>query len=268
MRYEILGPLRVVDGESIRLLNAQKVEVLLATLLTKPDHLMSIDQLLAELWPENQPRRALAALYVYVSKLRKFLKRPGLPSGPIVTRPRGYVLSLGDDEVDHQIFEQLLRQGRAHVLARRHEEAVVVLRRARELWRGMPFGSISKGPILGSFSTWLDQARLECVEMETSSSLVLGRQYELVPFLYSLISEYPLHEMFYGQLMVALCRCERRADALRVYQSARSVLMEELGVEPGRSLRNLQHWVLTAEEGEAGIQWKALGRLDLGTRPG
>src|SRR6185503_18952705 len=116
------------------------------------------------------------------------------------------------------------------------------------LWRGPALGDLRAGPIVEGFVTWLAEARLECLEMLADSHLELGRHRELVGRLYSLTAEHPLREAFYRQLMLALYRSERQADALKVYQMARKTLNEELGLEPCRSVQDLQRAILTADD--------------------
>jgi DNA-binding SARP family transcriptional activator len=228
------------------------MEVLLATLLIMPGRVISIDQLIAEIWPVSPPRRATAALHVYISQLRKFLDRPGL-ANPIVTRSPGYLFLFGDAETDLQNFQDLMAQGRDHVRAARHEAAVTCLQSALRLWRGSALSELRDGTIIRTFTAWLDQVRLECIEMLVSSSLMLGRHGEITPFLYSQLAEHPFNETFYQQLMVALYRSGRRAEALKVYMAARDSLQKELGLEPCRALRDLQHTILTAEEASAPV---------------
>jgi DNA-binding SARP family transcriptional activator len=185
---------------------------------------------------------------VFVSQLRKFLSRPGRPASPVVTRPPGYLLSLGGDEFDAQQYLRQMEAGRAHAAAARHAEAAGCLAGALELWRGPVLNGVCPGPILEGFVSWLTEARLDCTEQLIDSQLALGRHRELVGRLYSLTAEHPLRESFYRQLMLALYRSDRQADALKVYQSARRTLNEELGLEPCRALQEVQRAVLRADD--------------------
>jgi DNA-binding SARP family transcriptional activator len=203
-----------------------------------------MDQLVTEVWGDKPPRRQIAALYVYISQLRRFLDRCGR-TGAIVTQRPGYLLSTADDEVDLREFQELARQGRVLARAGRHDEAVTKLEAALALWRGPALGDLRGTPIIDRFGAWLDEARLECVELMVSSGLAAGRHYELVSTLHGLVAEHPLHETFYEQLITALYRTGRRTNALEVYQSARDTLRAELGLEPRRSLRELQRVILT-----------------------
>ncbi|HEX2312220.1 MAG TPA: AfsR/SARP family transcriptional regulator [Thermomonospora sp.] len=247
MRFEILGPLRVTeDGENI-VIRARKMEILLATLLIRTGQVVSLDQLVTEIWNHNPPRRATAALYVYVSQLRKLLHRPDRPGSVIITRAPGYVLCPAADELDLVVLQQLVNEGRDAARQGRHAAAAEAFGSALRLWRGPVLSELRDGPIVTGFVTWLEEVRLECTEKMVEAKLALGHHHELISFLYARIGEHPLHEAFYRQLMQALYRSERRADALHVYRTARQTLQEELGLEPGRALRDLQQRILVAD---------------------
>lgn len=247
MRYELLGPLRVVSEEGTSAsIGAQKIETLLAALVIRSDQVVATEQLMTEIWGERVPRRATAGIHVYVSQLRKFLGRCG-GSHPVVTRPPGYVLRSGDDELDYRSFLELVGWGRDRAREGRYEQASNCFENALGMWRGPVLGDLSHGPIVEGFVTWLSETRLECTEMLIDAQLELGRHRELVGQLYSLTAEHPLRESFSRQLMLALYRSERQADALEVYQSVRKTIHEELGLEPCRALQELQHGILTAD---------------------
>lgn len=251
MRYEILGPLRVVDDSNISSISAQKIEMLLAVLLVRVEQVVTADQLISEIWGQKPPRRATTGLHVYISQLRKFLHRPGRDS-PVVTRSPGYLLHMHKDELDLRDFQRLVSEGRTLAKSHQHAEAIDRFDTALGLWRGPAFGALWECPIVKGCAIWLNEARLECIEIQIESGLMLGQHRELVGRLHALIEEHPLRETFYRQLMLALYRSERTADSLKVYQDARRTLQDELGLEPCRSLRNLQHAILQAD-----------GRLDV-----
>lgn len=248
MKYEMLGPLRVTDESGSSFINARKIQVLLALLLVRSKQVVSIDEAITEIWGNNPPRRATAGVHVYISQLRKFLSRPDRAENPIVTRPPGYLLQLGDDEIDVHQFRALMHQGRSHLKAGQHPEASNAFEDALALWRGPVLGDLCGGPALEGFAAWTQEARLECTELLVEAQLCQGRHRELVGRLYSLTAEHPLREAFYRQLMLALSRSERQADALRVYQQARNTLNEELGLEPCRALRELQRAILVDDD--------------------
>ncbi|MCK2244447.1 MULTISPECIES: AfsR/SARP family transcriptional regulator [unclassified Crossiella] len=246
MKYEILGPLRVLDDNAYTSISARKVEITLAVLLIRADHVVSFDQLVTELWGDSPPRRVAAGVHVHISQLRKFLHRPDRADNPIVTHPRGYLLKLGNDELDFRHFLRLCESGRGLVREERWAEAADCLERALGLWRGPVLRDLGNGPIIDGFAAWLMESRLECLELLADCWLQLGRHRELVAQLYSLIAEYPLRETFYRRLMLALYRSDRQADALEVYRRARRTLHDELGLEPCRALQDLQRAILSS----------------------
>ncbi|MEV0431320.1 AfsR/SARP family transcriptional regulator [Micromonospora sp. NPDC049836] len=248
IRYGLLGPLRVFGGAGDTTIGARKIQILLCVLLIRSGQVVSIDQLTAELWGDNAPRRSTAALQVYVSQLRKFLHRPEDAQNPIVTRLPGYVLNTGADQVDVHVFQNLVRQGRQAARDHDHEAAVALFEEGLALWRGPALMGLRDSPAVSVFATWLDEFYLECVEAMVESNLALGRHRDLIGTLQALTAEHPLREAFYRQLMLALYRSERQADALRVYQNARAVLSDELGLEPCRGLRDLQAAILSADD--------------------
>lgn len=248
MKYELLGPLRVTDEKGSSFISARKIQTLLAVLLIRSDHLVPVDQLIAEIWGEQVPRRAMAGLHVYVSQLRKFLHRPGRMSSPIVTQSPGYVLHPGSDELDHQTFLRLVERGRGHLREGWQERAMADFRQALELWRGPALGDHRPGPIIEGFATWLTETRLDCVELLIDAQLAAGQHREPIGWLYSLTAEHPLRETFHRQLMLALYRSERQADALKAYQVAYRTLSDELGVRPSRTLQDLQLAILHADD--------------------
>ena len=247
MRYEILGPLRLIDGERTSFIGARKIEALLVTLLIRSDHVVGVEHLMAEIWGNQPPREAGSALHVYISKLRKHLRGPERKENPIVTRPQGYMLRLGADEIDFHAFVRLADRGRAYLRAGEREKAAESLERALTLWRGTMTTGSAHGPIVDGFRRWLLETRLECTDLLMETHLALGHHRELVGRLFSLITEHPLQEGFYRQLMLALYRADRKADALNVYQTARRILREELGLEPCRALQDLERGILTAD---------------------
>jgi SARP family transcriptional regulator, regulator of embCAB operon len=248
VRYEMLGPLQVVENGNVSFMKAPKAEQLLATLLIRFNQVVTIDQLIAELWGEQVPKRALAGLYVYVSQLRKFLSTAGHKGNPIVTHSSGYLLQLGSDELDFYNFQKLVDSGRGHVKEQRYEHAVTVFESALSLWRGNILSVLGNGPIGYGFVAWITEVRLECIEMLMECHLRLGHHREVIARLYSLTAEHPVREVFYCQLMLALYRSDRQADALSVYRQARRTLQSELGLEPCRALQDIQRAILTADE--------------------
>jgi DNA-binding SARP family transcriptional activator len=243
MRYEILGSVRVVDGDEVRYLTAHKVEIIFAALLASADRVVSADQLITEAWGSTPPRKALPGLHVYVSQLRKFLHQPGTDS-PVATQPPGYLLRVEPGEADFREFLGLLERGRVAARNEHYEEAIDLCDQALALWRGPAVGDLVQGPVLRAFALWLEEARSECTELRAECALHLGRHREVIGGLYSLCNEYPLREKLYQQLMLALYQSGRRADALTVFRSARHVFAVELGLEPCRALQELQQAII------------------------
>jgi DNA-binding SARP family transcriptional activator len=248
LRYQALGTVCVVDGDDVLSIGARKVEALLTTLLIRANQVVTNDQLIGELWGEDPPRRALAALHVYVSQLRKFLGAGKRGESPIVTRSPGYLIRVRDDDLDLDVFRRLVLLGREHMRAKRYEDASATFAQALDLWRGPALGDVREGAIAKGFATWLEELRLECIEMFVEADFMLGRHRELVSLLYTLVSEHPLHEAFYRQLMLALYRSDRQGDALQVYRLARDKLTTELAIEPCRALRDLHRAILQADD--------------------
>ncbi|GAA3012273.1 hypothetical protein GCM10010519_48820 [Streptomyces lactacystinicus] len=224
------------------------MEILFAALLARAEQSVGIDELITELWGERPPLRATSALYVYVSQLRKFLIRAGCTGSVIETQHSGYMLHLGPHGLDVEAFLWLAQNGRQHVDREEHEQAVAEFKRALGMWHGPALGNLRDGPIVNGFATWIQEHRLECIEIMMQSNLALGRHREIIGQLYSLTVDQPFRETFYRQLMIALYRSERRADALNVYRAARETLRRDLGIDPGSALRTLHQEILTADD--------------------
>ncbi|WP_424639163.1 AfsR/SARP family transcriptional regulator [Embleya sp. AB8] len=249
MRYEILGPVRIVDGDRPRTIAAPKPETLLAALLARRGQVLTVDQIVGEIWSGARPQRAKSTVHVYVSRLRAILGAPGpARSGPLTTCSGGYALHPGADRVDADAFHDLVERGRAGARAGQRHEAAELFAGALDLWRGSAYAGVACGPIVRAHAARLEASRLECLELLVEAHLALGRYRESVARLYALTTEYPLHESFARHLMIALSHCGRRADALAVYQDTRGALRELLGLEPSRALREVQHAVLTGVE--------------------
>ncbi|MCO1581923.1 AfsR/SARP family transcriptional regulator [Crossiella sp. SN42] len=248
MRFEILGRLRVASQAGPQFLTAPKREVVLATLLLRANQVVSVEKLVTEVWGQVPPRTATAALHVHVSQLRKYLAESCGLDNRILTCSPGYLIRVGPGELDLDVFQAEVARGRELVRGGRHEEAVAVFHTALAMLREPALNEINGGSIITSFLSWLEEVRLECLELLVESKLALGWHRELVSHLHSLVREDPLHEGFCRLLMLTLYRCDRRAEALQVYQNARAVLRRELGLEPCRALSDLHRAILTADE--------------------
>ncbi|MFL5798371.1 MAG: BTAD domain-containing putative transcriptional regulator [Actinomycetota bacterium] len=239
IEFRILGPLEIVrDGRAL-LLGGRKQRSLVALLVLHAGEFLSSDRLIEELWRESESGAA-ARLQVYVSQLRKAL---GENASALQTRPGGYELAVSPEAVDANRFERLAGEGREALAAGDAEAAARTLRGALAMWRGPALGELAYEPLAERAAARLEELRVVAREDRIEADLALGRDRELVAELEQLIGEHPLRERLRGQLMVALYRCGRQADALRAYREARSELAEE-GLEPGPELEALQTAIL------------------------
>ena len=239
MQFRILGPLEVADGDRlVSLAGAQRA--LLTLLLLSANEVVSADRLLEELWGEQVPESGRAALQVRVSQLRKALGGDG---GRIVTRTPGYLLRVDRDELDLYRFERLVTEADGAEPA----EAAAKLHEALGLWRGAPLDDVSHESFAQPAIRRLEELRLAAFEKRIEADLKLGRHAEIIAELETLVEQNPLREHLHAQLMLALYRCGRQADALAAYQSARRVLVEQLGIEPSAPLRALEQAILRQE---------------------
>jgi len=244
--FRILGPLEVhVRGRAVDL-GGPKPRALLAILLLHAGGVVSADRLLDELWGETPPRTANHLLHVYVSSLRKALALPALDgSRPVLlSRPPGYLLDLEPEELDAHRFEHLLAKGRRLLAGDDPERASQTLREALALCRGPTLADFTYEPFAQAEIARLEELRLVALEERVEADLALGRHPELVGELEALVAASPLRERPRGQLMLALYRSGRQAEALEAYREARQVLVDELGIEPSPSLQRLQLAIL------------------------
>jgi DNA-binding SARP family transcriptional activator len=235
MEFGILGPLEVLEEGQALDLGAAKQRSLLAVLVLNANQVVSRDRLIDALWGERPPETAAKALQVYVSQLRRVLGRERLR-----TKSPGYLLQLDRDELDLHRVERLLNEA-AQVGP---EAAAATLREALSLWRGPPLAEFAYQGFAQSEIARIEELRLACLEERLEADLARGRHATLVGELEGLVQEHPLRERLRAQLMLSLYRSGRQAEALEAYQEARRVLIEDLGIEPGRSLRELEGSIL------------------------
>jgi YVTN family beta-propeller protein len=247
LEFRILGPVEVVDGDRSVALGAPKQRAVLALLLLHRGEVVLRDRVIDELWGEQVPASAAKSVQVYVSNLRK-----ALGDGLVVTRGGGYVLETGPVQVDCDRFESLVGEGRAALERGNPREARARLAEALALWRGPALQDFSYEPFAHSEIARLEEARLAALEDRIEADLALGRHAALVSELEALVLEHPLRERLYGQLMLALYRSGRQADALERYQQARRKLIDELGIEPGPALKDLEQAILAQDPSLAG----------------
>ena len=250
MEYRVLGKLEVLrDGHPVDL-GAFADRALLALLLTAPNSVFSSDQILDELWGDAGGVDKHNALWVYVSGLRKALEpdREKRTEGSILlTRAPGYLIEAEADQIDSLRFEQMVIEGRA--LADVDPAAAsLVLGESLALWRGRAFEEFTYESFAQAEIARLEELRLEAVELRIDADLRQGLSRELISELESLVRQHPFKERITGQLMLALYRSSRQADALRAFQVLKSRLGEELGIDPSASLRKLEEQIVTGDE--------------------
>ena len=264
--FRVLGPLEATrDGEPLRL-GGGKQSALLAILLLNANEVVSSDRLIDELWGETPPETAGKALQVHVSQLRKVLepeRGSGDPGRVLITRSPGYMLALEPDQLDLTRFDRLAREGREALASDDPERAATLLRDALSLWRGPPLADLAFESFAQSEIARLEELRLAALEDRIAADLECGRHADVVGELESLVRAEPLRERPRGQLMLALYRSGRQADALDTYRSARETLVEKLGIEPGKELQGLHEAILRqdasldlAREGTMDSEWK------------
>jgi DNA-binding SARP family transcriptional activator/tetratricopeptide (TPR) repeat protein len=238
MEFRILGPLEASDGGSLIPLGPTKQRALLALLLLDANRVVSQRRILEELW-DDPPASAAKAIQTYVSGLRKVL-----PAGSLTTQPPGYSMKVEPDSFDLERFEQLRNAGRSALASHDLDHAAARLSEALTLWRGPALTEFASEPLSRSEGARLQELYLATTEDRTEVLLALGRSGEVAAELDALVAQHPLRERLRGQLMVALYRSGRQAEALSVYQSGRRILVEELGLEPGRALQDLERAIL------------------------
>jgi len=235
LEFRLLGPLEVRDGERLFDVRRKKQRALLAALALRAGDVVSTDRLVDELWGERAPRTARHALENYVSELRKIIGRD-----VILTRPSGYELHVEPDQVDVVQFERLVAEARGRGAGERAEK----LTRALSLFRGPPLADLVFEPFAETEVPRLAELELAAREELVEAELELGRHADVVAVLEPLVAAHPFRERFRAQLMLALYRSGRQAEALAAYQEARRVLVEELGIDPSEELQELERGIL------------------------
>jgi DNA-binding SARP family transcriptional activator/pimeloyl-ACP methyl ester carboxylesterase len=240
VQVRLLGPVEVYDDEGRpRAIGAAKERSLVATLALAAGQAVTADALIWALWGEDPPRVARKTLQTYVWNLRQ-----AFGAECLVTDPVGYRLVVSADDVDVHRFRALVRAGDEARRSGDAEAARAALHDALALWRGPPFAGVAQQTGLAGEGVRLEQERLAVVEARVAADLEAGLHDDLVPELEQLVVEHPFRERLWGHLMVALYRCGRQSDALAAYQRARTLLREELGLEPGGELQRLEAAVL------------------------
>lgn len=235
MEFRILGPLEVEQNGRQILLGGEKQRALLALLLLTRGRPVSTDRLIDEIWDGDPPATAVKSVQVYVARLRR-----ALGGSRLVTRGRGYQLDVAPGELDVDRFDELVRAASGAPA----QDAAERLREALALVRGPPLADLSLEPWAQRDIARLDELRLSALEARIDADLQLGRHRELVGELEAIVSEHPFREHLLEQLVLALYRSGRQADALDAYRRGADRLRGELGLEPGRSLQELERQIL------------------------
>jgi len=229
MNFRVLGPFEAAEDGRPAALGGPKQRAVLAILLLNRGTVLDRARLIDALWADAPPATADKTLQVYISNLRK-----ALGDGLLVTSGRGYLLDVGGAAVDLDRFEQLVADGTRLLADGDPEGAASALRRALALWRGLALADLAGEGLLVAEAARLEEARLAANETRIEAELALGWHAALVSELAALVAEHPLRERLREQLMLALYRSGRQAEALEAYREARSVLVGELGIEPIR----------------------------------
>ena len=239
MEFRVLGPLEVIDDGAQLPLGGPRQRLVLAHLLLDANRVVPTDRLIDRIWGDEPPDAARSALFAYVSRLKKLLG-----SSRIQARPPGYIVLANSDELDSLHFIDLAAQ------ARRVEDPAARMSRlseALELWRGDPLSDLAEHEALRPALTRLQELRMTAAEDHAEAQLALGQHRSAVPALEALVGENPLRERLWSLLMLALYRSGRQADALAAFHRARTILAEELGIDPSPDLRHLHEQVLNQD---------------------
>jgi len=236
MRFGVLGPLLVHDGDGRVDIPAPRQRTLLAALVLRAGRAVPAEKLSEELWDGGPPAAAAVTLRTHVMRLRQVL---GLKAAArVLTRSGCYQLDVCEAEVDHLLFAALCSRGGAAAAAGRWRQADCALSEALGLWRGAPLADVASECLRSETVPHLEQLRLQALEWRNDARLSLGRHGELLADLQALVAEHPLRERFHAQLMLAVYRCGRYADALSAFRHARLLMVEELVSSPGPSCGN------------------------------
>lgn len=252
LEFRILGPLTItVDGSPVPI-GGPKQRALLAMLLLSANRVVSREQLVAELFPEQSVNAADHALRNHVSRLRKVLALAAADEPRLVARPPGYLLRVEPGELDFEHFERLVAAGRESLASRDAAAAAESLRAAERLWQGRPLADLELEPFARVEVDRLEELRLAAVEQRIDAELAAGRELALVPELEALSAEHPYRERFQAQLMLALYRSGRQTEGLEVYRRTRTLFADELGLDPGTELQALERAILVQDPALAG----------------
>jgi DNA-binding SARP family transcriptional activator len=238
LEFRLLGPLEALAGSRPIALGARQ-RTLLVLLLLRANEVVSRDRLIDDLWGDEPPDAAPNALAALVARLRR-----ALPAEVLLTRPGGYELRIEHQALDLHRFQALVEEGSETLAAGDPARAADRLRSALSIWRGPALADFEYEAFAQPAIVRLEELRLSALESRIDADLALGRHVDLVGEVQSLVLEHPLRERLRGQLMLALYRCGRQAEALEVYREGRHVLVEELGIDPSPPLQELERAIL------------------------
>ena len=251
-RFRVLGPLTVTGDDGAPLpLGGRRTRELLAVLVLHPSQVLSTERLVDHLWGESAGDGAATTLRTYVGQVRRVLAAAGAAEA-LRTRDGGYELAIDPADVDADVFDRLVQRGQESLALGDAEQARVSLSSALELWRGDVLADLAAPPYAQAVTARLEERRADAWEALVDSELALGRHRDVVTLLQRLTAEHPFRERFTAQLVLALYRCGRQADALAAYAAMKQRLGEELGLDPGPELRDLEQAVLRQDPGLAG----------------
>ena len=242
LEFRILGPLEVVDENGPVRLGGAKQRAILAVLLLSANRVVSIDRLADDLYAGATPVTALKQVQRHVSDLRKLIG-----ASAIETRPPGYLLRVAAEELDLALFERLAEEANDALVDGNAQRAADLLRRALELWRGTPLADLAYESFARAPIERLEEMRLSALQLRIEAELEIGRHADVVAELEQLVGEYPVREGLWAQLMLALYRSGRQADALAAYRAARETLVVELGIAPTPALQELERAILAQD---------------------
>ena len=243
MEFRILGELEVGEGGRAVALAGARQRALLTNLLLHAGEVVSAERLIDDLYGARPPATAAKSLQAHISRLRKALGG----EQRLRTRGSGYVLEVSEGELDVERFSTLLEEGRRSLAAGSADLAVAALEQALALWRGPPLADVAYAEFAQAEIARLEELHLAAVEELIDARIALGRHAEVVGELERLVGLHPLRERLRASLLLALYRSGRQAEALDAYQGARTILVEQLGIEPTRSLRDLHQAILNQE---------------------
>jgi DNA-binding SARP family transcriptional activator len=246
MKFQLLGDFRIlVDGQDITP-SAPKIVQILALLAIRNNEIVPIQALVDELWGERSPARAARTVRTYIYEARRSPKLHdfGLP---LITCANGYMIRAQHTEIDLNLFDELVVEGRKNLSAGYPREAQELLSKALAMWHGTALANVSCGKFLASRAVRLEENRLRTLEMRIEADFQLDLHHELIGELKSLTADHPFHEGLHEKLMLALYYSGRRNEALNVYQTLRCRLVEDMGLEPNSRLQRTQQAVLSGD---------------------